>query len=263
MRKKLHRLLYLTTLLLCLPAQAEDLQLYSVEAPPLTSSVPGQHGLVGEVVTRALQAEQLPFERLTPPWSRAQLNVRSGKNLLIMPLSRIAEREAQYTWIAPIYFMQRAFFSLVSPPQSMQQARDTLNAIGVGLGSAQHALLLAEGFRPEQLRAINIGDSAALMLQKGRLDAWFNGIPESRFFWAKISQQPLQMSPPMSSSDLYLACSLDCDDELVVRLQKRLQLMYESGEVQRIQSKYSAYTHAADTAQLPATRTEPDITSLD
>lgn len=254
MRNTFRRLLCLMTLVLCLPAQAEDLQLYSVEAPPLTSSVPGQYGLVGEVVIRALHAEQLPYQLLTPPWARAQLNVRSGKNQLIMPLSRIAEREAQYTWIAPIYFMQRAFFTLASPPQSMQEARDTLNTIGVGLGSAQHALLLAEGFRPEQLRTINIGDSAALMLQKGRLDAWFNGIPESHYFWAKISQKPLQMSPPMAGTDLYLACSLDCDGALVMRLQKRLRLMIESGEVQRMQSKYSAYTQAADTSQLPAAK---------
>jgi polar amino acid transport system substrate-binding protein len=251
MRHPCLSLLSLTTLLFCLSTQAEDLQLYSAEAPPLTSSLPEQYGLVGEVVIRALQAEQLPYEFVIQPWARAQLSVRNGKDHLIMPLSRIAERESQYTWITPLYFMQRAFFTLGSPPQSMQQARDTLNAIGVGLGSAQQALLLAEGFRPEQLRTINIGDSPPLMLQKGRLDAWFNGIPESRYFWAKISPQPLQMSPPMLGTDLYLACSLDCDASLVLRLQKRLQQMRDSGELQRIQSTYSAYTQTPQTSIVP------------
>lgn len=237
------RLFCLLALLVPLHSQAHELQLFTTQAPPLTSSEPGQAGLVGEVVLAMLAAEKLDYQVLTPPWPRAQKLVRDGRNLLIMPLSRIPTRERQYTWIAPIYYMERAFFSLDQPVQSLAQARLQRRKIGVGLGSAQHQLLLAEGFSEAQLQVIPIGENPALMLEMGRLDAWFNGIPEAHYYWSKVGQHVLMESPPMLGSQLYLACSLDCDRALVVRLQKRLQVLRESGELARIQAKYARYLH--------------------
>ena len=117
------RLLCLLILLQPLPAWAEALQLFSVEAPPLTSNEAGQHGLVGEVVLAALAAEKLDYVLHTPPWPRAQKQVQEGRDLLIMPLSRIPSREQLYTWITPIYHVQRAFFSIGPPVRSMAEAR--------------------------------------------------------------------------------------------------------------------------------------------
>ncbi|UUY06653.1 transporter substrate-binding domain-containing protein [Pseudomonas sp. J452] len=236
------RLLCLLILLLPLPAWAEAVQLFSVQAPPLTSSEPGQHGLVGEVVLAALAAEKLDYRLHTPPWPRAQKQVQEGRDLLIMPLSRIPSREKLYTWITPIFHIQRAFFSLGTPVRSMAEARLQLRQVGVGLGSAQHQQLLDAGFREDQLLVLKIDENPALMLEMGRLDAWFNGIPEARYFWEKVGKHELLSSPPLVSNDLYLACSLECDPDLVERLRRRLQLMQASGEVARIQARYARYT---------------------
>lgn len=236
------RVLCLLVLLLPLPAWAQALQLFSVQAPPLASNEEGKHGLVGEVVLAALAAEQLDYTLQTPPWPRAQKTVQEGRSLLIMPLSRISSREHLFTWIAPIYHMQRAFFSLGAPVRSMTEARLQLRKIGVGLGSAQHQQLLEAGFSADQLQVLKIDANPALMLEMGRLDAWFNGIPEVRYFWQKVGKHELLSSPPMVGSDLYLACSLDCDPDLVDRLRRRLQLMQASGEVARIQARYARFT---------------------
>lgn len=235
-------LLCLLILLQPLPAWAEALQLFSVEAPPLTSNEAGQHGLVGEVVLAALAAEKLDYVLHTPPWPWAQKQVQEGRDLLIMPLSRIPSREQLYTWITPIYHVQRAFFSIGPPVRSMAEARLQLHKVGVGLGSAQHQQLLDAGFRKDQLLVLKINENPALMLEMGRLDAWFNGIPEARYFWGKVGKHELRSSPPMAGNDLYLACSLECDPELVDRLRRRLQQMQASGEVARIQARYARYS---------------------
>lgn len=238
------RLLCLLFLLLPMPAWADALQLFSVEAPPLTSNEKGQHGLVGEVVLTALAAEELEYVVNMLPWPRAQKQVQEGHSLLIMPLSRTPSREKLYTWIAPIFHIQRAFFSLRPPVRSMDEARLQLHNIGVGLGSAQHQQLLDAGFSANQLQVLKIDENPVLMLEMGRLDAWFNGVPEARFFWEKVGKHKLQLlsSPPMTSNDLYLACSLKCDLDLVDKLRRRLQLMQESGEIERIQARYARYT---------------------
>lgn len=241
MPTKFSRLLCLL-ILLPLPVWAEALQLFSVQAPPLTSNEAGQHGLVGEVVLAALAAEKLDYTLHMPPWPRAQKQVQEGRDLLIMPLSRIPSREQLYTWIAPIYHVERAFFSLGTPVRSMAEARLQLHKVGVGLGSAQHQQLLDAGFREDQLQVLKIDENPALMLEKGRLDAWFNGIPEARYFWEKVGKHELRNSPPMAGNDLYLACSLECNPNLVDSLRRRLQLMQESGEVARIQARYARYT---------------------
>ena len=50
-----------------------------------------------------------------------------------------------------------------------------------------------------------------------RIDAWFTGVPEGQYIWNKYILEPqrLYMSPVLASFYLYLACSKDCDPEIV------------------------------------------------
>jgi polar amino acid transport system substrate-binding protein len=219
----------------------EPLQLHMPDAPPLTLlHYEGGHGMVGDVTLAAIALSGRLTRVVAEPWPRAQARVASGRNLLIIPLSRIPEREDRYTWVAPIMVLERAFFSLDEPVTSFAQARQRYQRIGVGLGTAQVDILRREGFAEEQIVQLKLGDNPAILLERGRIDAWFTGIPEALYIWDRYAerQQALRMSPTLASTDLYLACSKLCDPQLVEQLRAALKDLETRGVSQRLRQAY-------------------------
>lgn len=219
----------------------EPLQLHMPDAPPLTLlQYEGGHGMVGDVTLAAIALSGRLTRVVAEPWPRAQARVATGENLLIIPLSRIPEREDRYTWIAPIMVLERAFFSLDEPVTSFAQARQRYQRIGVGLGTAQVDILRREGFAEEHIVQLKLGDNPAILLERGRIDAWFTGIPEALYIWDRYAerQQALRMSPTLASTDLYLACSKLCDPQLVEQLRAALKDLETRGVSQRLRQAY-------------------------
>ncbi|MBS7562486.1 MULTISPECIES: ABC transporter substrate-binding protein [Pseudomonas] len=215
------------------------IDLYIAEAPPLSMlDKTGLHGIVGDATLEAATQAGYELNCIEVPWARAQQSVRRGVDKLIIPLSRTPEREADYTWIAPIMTMDRAFFSLHKRVETLQQARETFARIAVGRGSAQEQKLRAEGFSDNQIYPFEIGENPAQLLLMGRVDAWFNGIPETQSIWRKLSNQPLQVSPALMSTDLYLACSKNCDAVLVRKLSAAVEALRKDGTLERIRKSY-------------------------
>lgn len=220
-------------------AASKTLAVYFPEAPPLSVSGPdGANGIVGDVAIKAIKRAGFTPKLLPLPWNRAQRTVQKGDDLLIIPLSRTPDREAEYTWIAPVMTMDRAFFSLDKRVDNFEQARNTYARVAVGMGSAQEQKLREEGFSKEQIYPLKIGDNPAQLLLLGRVDAWFNGVPESRYIWPEVSSKTLLESPPLMTSDLYLACSKRCDPALVEDLRKAVDSLRADGTIARIVSGY-------------------------
>lgn len=228
--------------LLCLAATAqakEVVELYMPEAPPLTLvAFEGGYGMVGDVTLAALARAGYLAELKVEPWARAQRTVAGGRNQLIIPLSRTPQREALYTWIAPIMPLQRAFFSLDEPVRSFAEARQRYQRIGVGLGTAQVEILRTQGFSDRQIVTHTLGDNPVLLLERGRIDAWFTGVPEALYIWPQHAKQQLQMSPVLTSTDLYLACSRDCDAQLAANLRAAVQSLHDEGVSRRLIEAY-------------------------
>jgi polar amino acid transport system substrate-binding protein len=228
-------------LLCCLGAlaQASDsVEFYIPEAPPLTfQQNPKGYGIAGDMALAAIKEAGLHATIVESPWARAQHTVAGGKNLLITPLSRTPEREQQYTWIAPIMLLERAFFSLTPPVSSFALARSRYQRIAVGLGTPQEQTLLNGGIDPQQIVSIKLGESPINMLQRGRVDAWFTGIPEASYLWPKDGPK-LHKSPVLNASDIYLACSQDCDAQLVQRLKRSIEKMHRLGMLEKIRQVY-------------------------
>jgi len=219
--------------------EPQVIELHIPDAPPLTFiNDPRGYGIVGDVAVQAItRAGYTPKIHLLP-WARAQKHVSEEHDYLIAPLSRIPVREDRFTWIASIMPMERAFFSLDRQVTSFAQAKATYRKIGVGLGSAQEDILRAEGFSDEQIYPLAIGDNPAQMLLMGRIDAWFNGVPESRYIWPKVSRRKLLMSPVGSSADLYLACSRRCSEKIVEELRGAVEALRKDGTIKRIREVY-------------------------
>ena len=215
------------------------LDLFMLDAPPLTLVDASKgHGIVGDAALLAIANAGYVAHIQAPPWARSQKYVSEKQDLLIVPLSRTPEREEQFIWIAPIMSMDRAFFCLEHPVSSFAEAKKVYRVIGVGLGSAQEEILRTQGFNSQQIYPLTIGDNPAQMLLKGRIDAWFNGVPESQYIWKKVSGRKLLMSPIMSTVDLYLACSKQCSTELVDSLRKAVEALRSDGTLERIQKAY-------------------------
>jgi len=215
------------------------IELHILNAPPLTFvDDPRGHGIVGDIAMEAMVRSGYAIKIHVLPWARAQKHVSEEQDHLIAPLSRIPVREDRFTWIAPIMSMERAFFSLDRQVTSFAQAKGTYRKIGVGLGSAQEEILRAEGFDDEQIHPLTIGDNPAQMLLMGRIDAWFNGVPESRYIWSKVSERKLLMSSVGSSADVYLACSKKCSAKMVRDLSQAVEAMRRDGTFSRIEAIY-------------------------
>ena len=218
---------------------ATAVDFYFPEAPPLTMANQGdEHGIVGDIALKALAMAGYSPNVASPPWPRAQREVASGKNMLIAPLSRTQSREDNFTWIAPVLTMDRTFFSLDQRVESFDEARQTFKLIAVGLGSAQETRLREEGFSDSQIYPLKIGENPAQLLLKGRVDAWFNGVPETRYIWRQISDRPLVMSRVLMTADLYLACSRDCDARMVERLRTAIDTLQANGTADNIEAGY-------------------------
>lgn len=213
--------------------------IYVPEAPPLTMlSQSDRHGIVGDVLTKALAIAGYSANQLSPPWPRAQRDVSAGKDLLIAPLTRTPSREDHFTWIAPVTTMDRTFFSLDKRVDSFDEAKAAFRVIAVGNGTAQEARLREEGFPASQIYPLKIGENPALMLLKGRVDAWFNGVPETRYIWNQVSDRPLVMSRTLMTGDIYLACSKDCNPQMVERLRAALATLKANGTVRKTEASY-------------------------
>jgi polar amino acid transport system substrate-binding protein len=216
----------------------EILELHMTDVPPLTfDNSTGGHGMVGDVTLAAIARAGYLSQLHVAPWLRAQKRVIEGSNQLIIPLSRTPERENLYTWIAPIMGMERAFFSLDNPVANLAEARERYKRIAVGVGTAQMEFLKSQGFSSNQIVNIKLNDNPARMLELGRVDAWFTGVPEGLYQWP-TSRKKLRMSPIMFSTDIYLACSKRCDKVLVEELRQSVEALRREGVVQTIQDAY-------------------------
>ncbi|MDG9925200.1 MULTISPECIES: transporter substrate-binding domain-containing protein [unclassified Pseudomonas] len=216
---------------------AEQLPLYLMEVPPITINQPERKGIVGDVTLEALRRAGFAYQLVVVPSPRALAVVPELRDTLIIPLARLPEREANFTWIAEIVRVERAFYTRARRLGSFAEASG-LRSIAVSRGSAGHSILLARGFAPAQIVEVNQGPSALHMVRAGRVDAWYNPVLEAELLQRQEGGLHLVQSELLGSTAQYLACSRRCDRRLVERLAAAVQSMREDGSLERIEAGY-------------------------
>jgi polar amino acid transport system substrate-binding protein len=78
------------------------------------------------------------------------------------------------------------------------------------------------------------------MLLAGRVDAWFNLVPESETLLNQISAAGVVSGHPVASSDLYLACARTCNAGLVRKIEAALAAMKADGTTRKLMKRYAA-----------------------
>jgi polar amino acid transport system substrate-binding protein len=238
MRPMLALLLLLNTLLSS-SLHADIVTIYSIDAPPLTMLNPKQAGIVGDVVIEAFTRLGHKVSLQEVPWKRAQRITSEGENLFIMPLALLPAREEHFTWVAYIMDLERSFATTEQRIDNYQQAKTQLKKIGVGQGSAQTQILQDKLFDDSQIVELKIGPATAKMLQLGRIEAWFNGTPESIWYWnQQFPEQTLIIGDPVASNLLFLAASKKTDPKLVQQVAIQIQRLHDEGFVEKTKQRY-------------------------
>lgn len=235
----------LACLLLCAPgkARAEPVQLYVMDVPPLSTRNGPGHGVVGDIVLEAMRRAGMAPVLQFAPNNRAIVTVQleGSRDLLIIPLARVAEREAHFTWIAPLYKVERAFFTTGARIDSYEQARRTLHSIAVARGTVTPVILENAHFDPRQIYPINDNDNVPRMLLAGRMDAWFGPVEQMRVFLRGTAERAKVVEGKVvGSTENYLACSRQCDPALVARLRAEIAGMERDGTLKAIRARYAA-----------------------
>ncbi len=101
--------------------------------------------------------------------------------------------------------------------EGFADARRQFRRIAVSRNTANYEILLREGFERGQLVEVNAGEAAPRMLAAGRVDAWFNMIPESEALLQQIGAPAVVRGARLTPTDLYLACSRTCNPDSVRR----------------------------------------------
>lgn len=217
--------------------------LYMPEAMPLAAMAhEDRHGIFGDIALEALKRAHYAVTIKSEPVLRAMKHLREEEDLLLTPFTRTLEREDDYTWIAAVLPLARAFFTFSDPVQNIEEARARYTRVGVSAGTAQGEILRSLGFRPEQIYTLQLGDQPIKMLELKRIDAWFTTVPEGRYDWVRHTGEPLMMSPQIATADMYLTCSKRCNIKLIVALRDALETMRADGSISRIQERYLGST---------------------
>ena len=227
----------LASLLAVVGQAAEELPLYLMEVPPITINQAERKGIVGDITLEALRRAGYAHQLVVVPSPRALALVPGLQDALIIPLARLPEREPQFTWIAEIMQVERAFYTRSRRLGSFAEAR-ALRSIAVSRGSAGHSILLARGFAPAQIVEVNQGPSALHMVRAGRVDAWYNPVLEAELLQRQEGGLHVVQSELLGSTAQYLACSRRCDRRLVKRLSAAVQGMRDDGSLEQIKAAY-------------------------
>lgn len=77
------------------------------------------------------------------------------------------------------------------------------------------------------------------MLQLGRIDAWFNGTPESIWYWnQQFPEQTLIIGDAVATNLLFLAASKNTNPKLVQQVAIQIQTLHDEGFVEKTKQRY-------------------------
>jgi ABC-type amino acid transport substrate-binding protein len=227
--------LFLASPTLALAGVARKMRLVTSHLPSLVHET-GRPGALQELVSELCKRAGVQPTTQFVPWPRAQFLATTLPATAIYPLTRLAEREAKYRWLVPLYeesYVLLALRGKLMPVAEMKGKRIALLRAG-----AQATILKAQGFT-HLVEASSI-DEVHRFLLGGMADAAFG---ERRIIAASLKSQgasegEFEVSAPLGSTTAWLAGSLDFDQEDAALFQRAMDTMTADGTQRRILSKH-------------------------
>lgn len=187
----------------CGAAEASEITVLANESMPQSGTVDGKPAGMAVEILNAVTAEGGPSFKFdfSQPWARALVAVHETPGVVIIPLTRTAEREANFKWIANLFDNPGRLFSVgrAAPIKSLDEAKGL--TVGIMRGSSFEASLKQLGFT--HIEVVQNDELIAKMLSVGHLDAWAGAEYVQRYLFTKVGgdasklqQGPLLGEPP-------------------------------------------------------------------
>lgn len=214
------------------------LHIVTTHLPPLVMESGNQAGALRELVDALCRRLDVAPDVAFMPWRRALHLATTMPRTAIFPLTRQADREASFRWLAPLYkehyiFMAQQGGSFdVQHPQDMRGKR-----IALLRGAAQSAILAELGFR-HLVEASSIDDVHRYLLA-GMADAAFGERAIiHRSLVSRGQEKDFRLSRPVRSTQAWLAGSLDIGEAEARRYRAAMDEMIADGTQRRIFKQY-------------------------
>lgn len=226
--------------------------IYSTKIAPLIMPDMEQPGFLYELILEVTQRVSLLDQQflsasdvVLQPWNRAFKTVEHSTDKLLLPMTRLPERENKFVWIMPVMELQYAFLSTTTPVNSLDDAR-SLERVAVYRNTSHEMFLKEHGFTN---LSPSKGALNAHMLEKGRVDAWYSSVPEALWLWKMDAHKgPLIIGDIIHSAPMWLVASKDFPEVLIPVFREALADIREDGTYSRI---YNRYFQVSDTGAAP------------
>ncbi|SFO27549.1 polar amino acid transport system substrate-binding protein [Pseudomonas sp. NFACC24-1] len=233
----------LLCLLLGTVARAEQYQIVTEEWAPYNYLENNRlTGMTTEIVRAIMALTGDDFEVLLQPSMRATQILKHRPKTIMYSLFRTPERESLYKWVGPIVEESIHPYQLANTPP-LNTLEQLLSAPQI---TTRHA-----GLMPQRLQSLgfnNLDKSATeskllyRMLLAGRTGIIVGDTDAGVAYYSRqlnIAPGTLRKIPiELYRSSLYIAFSLDSEDEVVAAWTKALEQLRRSGGLERIRRRY-------------------------
>ncbi len=217
---------------------AEILRAVTANLPPLEiNDSSGQEGfnveIFRDIAKRAGYEPKVDFL----PWINAQQKAKDEEGLLVIGVTRTAERERDYIMLVPLIEANVVFATNSKTVNSFEEAK-TLKFVTVAPGTPQESQLKAAGVT--HLDPVESYESASKMLEAGRVEAWFAWDIRAKYAWKKFGLDPtkLVLGRAIRVEQVYVAANKKSKPDIQPRLEVALADCKRDGTYQRIYEKY-------------------------
>jgi ABC-type amino acid transport substrate-binding protein len=238
--KTLGLLLSVFVALSCSSVQAKEITVLANESMPQCGVVDGKPTGMAVDILNAVTAEGGPTFKFdfSQPWARALVSVHETPGVAIIPLTRTAERESSFKWIADLFGNPGRLVSVGPKPiASLDEAKGL--TVGIMRGSSFESSLRQLGF--SKLEVVQNDETAAKILAAGRIDAWAGAEYVQRYLFTKTGgdSSKLQMGPLLGTPpQIFIAGDVNFPDADAKAIADGVAKLRASGKLDAIMKKY-------------------------
>ena len=236
----------LLTLALAAPAVPwRGFTVLTEEFPPYNFTQDGTvRGISTDILVKTLLAAGFPAEAerfQVLPWARAYNQTLHNPGALLYSVTRTPERESLFKWVGPIAPNRNVLIARKDRRLVLKSLKDAHRLrVGAIREDAGEQLLLARGFPAGQIDLASDARTNLLKLDSGRIDLF--AYPETVFKWVARQEgrncDDYETVFVLHDGYVYFALNKETPGEIAHALQKALDGLKESGEVQAVIDRY-------------------------
>lgn len=226
-------------------SQAEPLQLYTEEYPPVSFSVKGRaEGMASELVRELLKRLGESGEISVVPWARGYHTVQQTPNTALFATIRNAEREPLFRWVGPILLAQDSFYALKNSGIQLHDLADVAKAGPVAVPRDWFSYQELRNLGLTNLLGVTEPEQMFKMLKRGRVKLI---VADNLSFYSTgdaaqqvdyLTAKDVEVALPYRASLGYITFWHGTDPAVIQRWQRELDAMKADGSFSRIYQRW-------------------------